>query len=106
VSGHSDRAVLNSLTLRERATLTAILSRLSSPFENERATAGLLASAFITKHDLTWLDLISFLRPLPRAVAASDRPKSQQDRRSSSWGWQGYCRRQRTSSGQALNLFT
>jgi hypothetical protein len=106
VSGHNNRAVASSLALREQARLTGILSRLSSPFENERATAGLLASAFVAKHDLVWSDLITLLRPLPRAAAESSGPKPQQDRRSDGGGWRGYCRRRRTPAGQTVNLFT
>jgi hypothetical protein len=106
VSGHSNCNVPNPLALREQARLAGILSRLSSPYENERATAGLLASAFVAKHDLMWSDLITLLRPLPSAAAASSGPQPLQDRRSRSGQWQGYCRRRRTLAGQTLNLFT
>jgi hypothetical protein len=104
VSGHCNRAVASSLALGEQARLAGILSRLSSPYEHERATAGLLASAFVAKHDLIWSDLITLLRPLPRAIVASNGQRPQQDRRSGGGGWNGYCRRRRTPAGQTVNL--
>jgi hypothetical protein len=107
VSDQPDRAPTVPLTPRERARLASILSRLSSPYDNERATAGLLASAFVTKHHLTWFDLTMFLRAPPVTSDASREPQSQQDRRQSSRrDWRGYCRRRRTMAGETLNLST
>ena len=43
-----------SLTLAERTRLVAILDRLGSDFEGERAAAGLLASRMLQERQLTW----------------------------------------------------
>ncbi len=106
----ADRAVAKTgaLTPRERARLAGILARLASPYESERAAAGLLASAFVAKHGLTWADLTSFLGPMPGAPDASGespRPK-QERRRGSGKGWRGFCRRRLVLLGQALDRFT
>ncbi len=50
-----------ALTPRERARLSSILARLASPYEGERAAAGLLASAFVAKRGLAWADLTATL---------------------------------------------
>ena len=107
MEGHSDAAPAGPLALRERIRLANILARLSSPYENERATAGLLASAFVAKHDMAWSDLTMFLHPLPKpAVAPGSSPPRQERRRDNRRDWRGYCRRRRTASGQVLNLLT
>jgi hypothetical protein len=41
-----------------RAKLAAVLSRLESPFDGERAAAGLLASRMVRAAGLTWADLV------------------------------------------------
>lgn len=109
LSGASDNtpARLRALTPRERARLASILARLASPYEGERAAAGLLASAFIAKHNLAWTDLPTFLQPVPEASVASDELLLKQDRRGrASKTWRGYCRRRLVLIGQALNRFT
>lgn len=106
MSGHSDHngTKVLALTPREQTRLAAILARLASPYEGERAAAGLLASAFVSKHNLVWADLTTLLRPPHTPLAVSDGTPPTHDRRSSgSWHWQGYCRRRLTLSGQALN---
>ncbi len=98
---------LRVLTPRERTRLVAILTRLTSPYGGERAAAGLLASAFIARHGLTWEDLTTLLRPLPEAPATLHEPPPKQDRRHrDGWTWQGYCRRRLKRLGQALDRFT
>lgn len=108
--GHPDHvaAKLEALTPRERARLAGILARLASPYESERAAAGLLASAFVAKHGLTWADLTVALQPLSgTAAAASGEPPPRQDRRQRSGkGWRGFCRRRLVSLGQALDRLT
>jgi hypothetical protein len=42
------------LTPADRAKLAAILGRLGSDFDGERAAAGLLAARFVREHGLTW----------------------------------------------------
>ena len=99
-------AKLQTLTPRERARLAGILARLASPFESERAAAGLLASAFVAKHGLTWADLTILLQPLSGASTASDEPSPRPDRRRSGKGWRGFCRRRLVLLGQALDRLT
>jgi hypothetical protein len=107
LSANFDKSPAVPLALRERTRLASILSRLASPYDNERATAGLLASAFVSKHDLLWSDLTMFLRPLPQPTVETGGTKPQQDRRRGSRkDWLGYCRRRRRVAGQILNLFT
>lgn len=103
---------LAGLTPRERTRLAGILSRLASPFESERAAAGLLATAFIAKHGLAWEDLTSL--PRPPAAAPTPAPPSPPDapspglveRRRGGKSWRGYCRRRLTQLGQALSRTT
>ena len=108
-------ARLASLTPRERTRLAGILSRLASPFESERAAAGLLATAFIEKHGLAWEDLTSL--PCPTPAASAPAPASpgappsatlpgQVERRGGGKAWRGYCRRRLTQLGQALSRTT
>ena len=107
--GHPDGtpAKLQALTPRERARLAGILARLASPYESERAAAGLLASAFVAKHGLTWADLTTLLQPLPEASTASGEPSPRQDRRGRGGkGWRGFCRRRLVQLGQALDRFS
>jgi hypothetical protein len=104
--GHADRPLLGSLDPREQDRLAAILSRLSSPYENERATAGLLASVFVARHGLMWLDLTTLLLPIRRALVAPVGSCPQLDRRrSGAEEWRGYCRRRRAPAGSIVNLF-
>jgi hypothetical protein len=100
----SGRSVESSLGLSpcERSRLAGILSRLSSSFDSERAAAGLLATAFVTKHNLTWSDLTQMLGPLPDLQAVDPQPKH--DRRQGGKQWPGYCRRRKTARGAALDL--
>jgi hypothetical protein len=107
VPGHTDRALASPLDPHEQTKLAGILSRLSSPYENERAIAGLLASVFVAKHDLMWYDLTTLLLPIHHAAVALDGPRQQPDRRrGGNRQWRGYCRRRRASAGQSLNLLT
>ncbi|MBV9749273.1 MAG: hypothetical protein JO157_10700 [Acetobacteraceae bacterium] len=96
-------AKIEALTPRERARLAGILARLASSFESERAAAGLLASAFVEKHGLTWADLTSILQPIPESPTPSKEPRPRQDRRAGSKGWRGFCRRRLVRLGQALD---
>jgi len=70
-----------SVTPRERARLSSILARLASPYEGERAAAGLLASAFVAKRGLAWADLTATLQPAAEASAALKEPSPRQERR-------------------------
>lgn len=112
MSEHPDHvpAGLRALTPRERAKLAAILARLASPHDGERAAAGLLASAFVAKHGLAWADLIALLRPAPKSPAvpeaAPDRPPGQDRRRKGAKTWRGFCRRRPVTLGRALNRLT
>jgi hypothetical protein len=106
LSSHAEHAVWCYLDPHEQARLTGILSRLSSPYVNERATAGLLASAFVAKHNLMWFDMTTFLVPINRASTALVGVFPRQDRRrGGGMNWRGYCRRRRVHAGQMLNLF-
>jgi hypothetical protein len=42
---------------RERRKLAAILAVLSSDYEHERAMAGVIATTFLRRHNLSWLDV-------------------------------------------------
>ena len=93
-----------ALTPRERARLSGILARLASPYDGERAAAGLLASAFVAKHGLAWADLTATLQPAARTPAATKEPSPGRDqRRSGSKTWRGFCRRRLVPPGQVLN---
>ena len=95
---------VRSLSPHEQAKLAAILARLASPFEGERAAAGLLASAFIERHGLTWADLSNLLQPVPQApVRADDVSLNGDRRRRDSRAWRGFCRRRRARRGQTLD---
>jgi hypothetical protein len=89
----------------ERTRLAGILSRLASPFDSERATAALLASAFVTKHNLTWSHLASLPQPLSDTAGVTPGPQS-----SLQYGGTAQLRRYRqrppTPQGQALDLLT
>ena len=52
---------------RQIAKLAAICGRLSSPFEGERAAAGLLPSRLLADAGISWADLIerAFAEPVP-----------------------------------------
>jgi hypothetical protein len=107
LSGAADRTVADVQRLgpRERARLAAILARLASPFEGERAAAGLLASAFVAKHELTWSNLTSLLQPFPDAVAPPAKLLSNR-RRAGDGVCRGYGQTRPRPHGQALDLFT
>jgi hypothetical protein len=93
------------LSPAERTKLGAILARLASPYDGERAAAGLLASAFVARHNLAWSDLTSLLQPAPETPAGSE--ATQEDRqRAAGKAWLGYCHPSGTPPGQALNLYT
>lgn len=111
MSEHPDHmsAGLGALTPRDRARLAAILARLASPHGGERAAAGLLASAFVAKHGLTWAGLTASLRPVPEdpaSAAAGLRPPRQERRRRGGKAWRGFCRRRPTPLGQSLDRLT
>ena len=106
MSGHPDRACAGhqALTPRERTKLSNILARLASPYDGERAAAGLLASAFVAKHGLAWADLTATLQPVAEDAAARKEPSpSQERRRNGSKTWRGFCRRRLVPLGQVLN---
>jgi hypothetical protein len=90
---------IETLSPRDRMRLAGILARLSSPFENERAIAGLLASAFIATRGLNWTDLTRLLEP----IRTFQPPPAADRRRNGRSVWQGYCRRRPTAPGQALS---
>ncbi len=103
---HLDHACAKhqALTPRERARLSSILARLASPYDGERAAAGLLASAFVAKHGLAWADLTATLQPAAEVPIASKRPASGQERRRDGGKtWRGFCRRRLVKLGQVLN---
>ena len=103
--GDQTVAKVQALNPREQARLAAILARLGSPFEGERATAGLLASAFVAKHELTWSHLTSLLQPLPDASGTAAKPQSNRRRVEKGAGY-GYGQTGSSPQGQALDLFT
>ncbi|HEY4042108.1 MAG TPA: hypothetical protein VGM32_09735 [Rhodopila sp.] len=104
----SDAKGSQTLSAQQRAKLAGILSRLSSPFEGERAAAGLLATAFVTRHNLAWSDLTDMVRPGPQLPATPVDPQPEGDRRlGGKPPWRGYCRRRRRSDrGAAFDLST
>ena len=94
------------MTPRERTRLSSILARLASPYDGERAAAGLLASAFVAKHGLAWADLTATLQPADKAPTAPKKPSpGQEQRRNGSKAWRGFCRRRPVPPGQVLNHF-
>jgi hypothetical protein len=105
MSAQPDGTSGNTLSPHDRAKLSHILARLASPFENERAIAGLLASAFVEKHGLMWADLIVLLKPRPETSPVVEVSPSKHDRRRNGGrGWRGYCRRHRIPVSQTLDL--
>ena len=96
-------AVLDALEPRERAKLAAILARLGSPYDGERAAAGLAATAFIARHGLEWADLTALLRPHPKPQASAAWPQGPDRRRNNTRDWRGYCRRRAVQPGRALD---
>ena len=105
MSEHPDHAGAGhpALTPREKARLSGILARLASPYDGERAAAGLLASAFVAKHGLAWADLTETLQPAAKAAAAPEAPSPGLDRRRGNRPWRGFCRRRPVTPGQVLN---
>lgn len=91
-------------TVRERIRLAGIMARLASPFEGERAAAGLLASAFVDRHGLAWSDVINLLGPVSDTRPARAALPRVQERRTPNRGWRGYERRRRVQSGLLVNL--
>ncbi len=59
------------MTPADRNRLVAILGRLGSDFDGERAAAGLLASRIIKGNNLTWDDIV-----LPVALSHDDTARS------------------------------
>ena len=95
-----------ALTPRERARLSSILARLASPYEGERAAAGLLASAFVAKRGLAWADLTATLQPTNKIPTAPKKPSPRQERRrNGSKTWRVFCQRRPVPPGQVLNHF-
>jgi len=106
LSEHPDHACVGhqALTPRENARLSSILARLASPYDGERAAAGLLASAFVAKHGLAWADLTATLQPAAEVSTASKKPSpGQERRRNGGKTWRGFCRRRLVTLGQVLN---
>jgi hypothetical protein len=96
-----------ALSSREKVRLAGILSRLASSFDNERAAAGLLATAFISKHSLTWPEVIDALQPACHVPPLQvDPPASRRRRAGGDKGWRGYCRRRSMCRGEALDVST
>ena len=56
---------MSGLATQGSTRLLGILARLGSPFEGERAAAGLLAHQFIKKRGVGWPDLIQPALPPP-----------------------------------------
>lgn len=104
---HADPPLSRHLAQRDQDRLAAILSRLASPYDAERATAGLLASMFIARHGLTWANLTNSLSPTGTPADTRRRADAQRDRRrGDDPTWRGYCRRRRRDVGESLNLLT
>ncbi len=117
-AGHFEKRN-NMLTPAEQRRLEAILARLASPYEGERAAAALLASAFVQKHALVWADVVAMAHPAmsagsspteattpaaPAGGTSSERLSSPQDRRRRNERvWQVYCRRRRGGTSQVLD---
>ncbi len=95
---------IGALTIAEQSRLTRILGLLASPYEGERASAALLASAFVAKHGLGWGELTALLSPVPDAPPDPGEPPAMPDRRHHpNMQWRGYCRRQPARLGTALD---
>ena len=64
--------------LLPRNRLAAVMSRLESPFDGERAAAGLIASKIIRDAGMTWADLINAatMHTYSTPVRAVARPSS------------------------------
>jgi len=56
----------------DRAKLSAILGRLGSDHDGERAAAGLLATRFMHDHGLTWPDVLAAPAPTTPPPPATD----------------------------------
>jgi len=67
-------ATASELSPGERNKLLGVLGRLSSPFDGERAAAGLLATRLLEGRDLTWSDVIG--TPALPTPSDSQRPTS------------------------------
>ena len=90
----------HKLTERDQARLGHILARLASPFEGERAAAGLLATAFMAKHGLTWSDvtIVQWAGP-PQNPETPFRDR----RHGTGRPWRGYCRRHPPRPGHSVS---
>jgi hypothetical protein len=66
----------NSLTPEELAELIAILGRLGSDFDGERAAAGLIASRMLQSKGLTWADVVGSPQIRYTPPPSSPTPKS------------------------------
>lgn len=106
MSGHSEHPGINRLPPREEAKLARMLSRLASPFEDERATAGLMVSAFVARRDMKWSDLTTLLQPAGTPAEPVESVRQKDRRGSGAKAWLGYCRRRRGAAGQTLNVLT
>ena len=96
-----------ALSPREKARLAGILSRLASSFDNERAAAGLLATAFIDRHKLSWPEVIEALQPAgPRSPPQAAAPTRRGRRRGGNKSWQGYDRRRAICRGASVDVST
>lgn len=62
----------HDLTPGNRAKLAAILGRLGSDHDGERAAAGLLATRFVRDHGMTWPDLLAAPAPTTPPPPATD----------------------------------
>ncbi len=100
------------LAAHDRKKLAAILAMLSSDFEQERATAGRMATDFIRRHNLTWHDVAALAegenlgaRSSQSGRPPADPPKLMMPER---WTanracWRGYERARCQPSGQVLD---
>ena len=61
-----------ALTPADRAKLAAILGRLGSDFDVERAAAGLLATRFVREHGLTWPAVLAAPAPATPPPPSTD----------------------------------
>jgi len=62
----------SNLPPADRAKLAAILGRLGSEYDGERAAAGLLAARFVRDHGLTWPELLAAPAPATPPPPATD----------------------------------
>jgi hypothetical protein len=103
---------MNGIGARERTKLAAILAMLSSDYEQERATAGLMATAFLRRYNLDWRDVAALAEgddPAPASPAGAQPPAHlPQLMCRQAWHvepaqWRGYERRRSKPAGQFLD---